>query len=65
MPPVVSIVGKSKLSKTRQFPPDGIKDIADLLEKGFMKPQIDTGEPVWDDHGLAKPYRPENWKRKS
>jgi len=26
-------------TKARQFPPDGIKDIADLLEKGFVKPQ--------------------------
>ena len=23
----------------------------------------DTKEVIWDNHGLAKPYRPENWKR--
>ncbi|MFC1870946.1 tRNA-dihydrouridine synthase [Chloroflexota bacterium] len=23
----------------------------------------DTKEVVWDNHGLAKPYRPENWKK--
>jgi molybdopterin-guanine dinucleotide biosynthesis protein B len=28
-------------TKTRQFSPDGIKDIADLLEKGFIKPQAE------------------------
>jgi len=28
-------------TKARQFSPDGIKDIADLLEKGFIKPQVE------------------------
>ena len=28
-------------TKARQFSPDGIKDIADLLEKGFIKPQAE------------------------
>ncbi len=28
-------------TKARQFPLDGIKDIADLLEKGFIKPQAE------------------------
>ena len=28
-------------TKTRQFSPDGIKDITDLLEKGFIKPQAE------------------------
>jgi len=37
---LIAIVTDEPLeSKTRQFSPEGIKDIADLLEKGFIKPQ--------------------------
>lgn len=32
------------------------KNAIKLIEKA-------TGEVVWDGHGLAKPYRPENWKK--
>jgi molybdopterin-guanine dinucleotide biosynthesis adapter protein len=28
-------------TKARQFSPEGVKDIADLLEKGFLKPQAE------------------------
>jgi len=37
---LIGIVSDEPLeTKARQFSPDGIKDIADLLEKGFIKPQ--------------------------
>ena len=39
---LIAIVTDEPLeSKTRQFSPDGIKDIADLLENGFIKPQAE------------------------
>ena len=39
---LIAIVTDEPLeTKTRQFSPDGIKDIADLLEKGFIKPQAE------------------------